>query len=122
MEEKELILKVSPYTDTGKYFVIRYKYRYKKTRKTIFFGEETYYTEDKYKLLVEVCDFLEYSVRFNQPVFFETFDLAIEYAKKLKENPSLLEEHYKREQEKYDKAIKRLEDLKNVNKNKTLII
>ncbi len=50
-----------------------------------------------------------------QPVSFEKFDDAVEYAKKLKENPQLIDEHNKKELALYN-------EFKQYNRNKTITL
>lgn len=51
-----------------------------------------------------------YSLTLNQPVLIERFEDAVAYAEKLKANPSLIEEHNKRELDRYNQAKIRREE------------
>lgn len=89
----EIELKVELLHSTMKLYCIYYR---KKKKFNLF---------NYWKRLVRVWDSVY--LDFDQPVLFEDFDKAVEYAKKLKSNPKLIEEHYKKERIKYNEAKKR---------------
>ena len=70
-----------------------------------------------WNMLVSVWDGVYLS--YDQPVMFDSFDFVVQYAKRLKENPHLIEEHYKKEDEKYEKSLKEREDRRN-KRNKSI--
>lgn len=92
----ELEVKIEPHSSSMRYYCIYYRY---KKRSNLF---------NFWKQLVEVWDgaYLNY----DQPVMFSDFDEAVKYGKELKDNPSLIKEHYDREDKKYQEAKKRRKD------------
>lgn len=46
-------------------------------------------------------------LEYDMPVLFSTYENALTYANKIKNNPNLLIEHYIIEDEKYEKSLKR---------------
>lgn len=54
---------------------------------------------------------------YDQPVMYENFEEAVAHAKRLQENPALIDEHYKREDERFRKM--REEELRrSISRNK----
>lgn len=82
-----------------------------------------YYKEDKWwkewRQLVGVWDglYLEY----DQTVLFSNFDEAVEYAKKLKENPELIDKHYEKQDKIYEESLRKRNE-KWKRKNKSIIL
>lgn len=101
---KELKVKVELHSSSGAYYGIYYK------RPGWF---KSWYT------LVEVWDGA--SLSYDQPVLFSEFEAAVEFAKKLKENPELIDKHYERQDEIYKKALQR-RNAEWERKNKAIII
>lgn len=106
-KKKEIEVKVEPHSSSLNYYCIYYR---KKRKINIF---------NFWNRMVEVYDGASLSYR--QPVMFQNFYFAVEYAKKLKENPHLIEEHYKKEDEKYEKCLKEREYRYN-KRNKSIIL
>lgn len=104
---KEIEIKVEPHSSSMKYYVIRYRPK----MKINWFNY--------WRTLVEVWDGA--SLSFDQPVMYDSFDDAISIAKKFKENPSLIDKHYKNEREKYMQSKKRRDDYYK-SRNKTQVI
>lgn len=90
---REIEVKVEPHGSSMNYYCIYYRYK------------KRFNFLNCWKRLVEVWDGA--SLTYDQPVMFEDFDYTVRYAKKLKENPELIKEHYIIEDEKYKKAKKR---------------
>ena len=101
----EIEVKVEPHGSSMKYYCILYR---PKKRFNFF---------NWWRTLVSVWDGA--SLSFDQPVMFSNFDDAVEYAKKLKDNPELIEQHYDRERKRYAEARDRRNKYYN-NRNKSI--
>ena len=104
---KELEIKVVPHSDSMKFYCFYYRF---KKKFNLF---------NSFKQLVEVYDGANLS--YDQPVMYSNFEDAVEYAKKLKENPALIDEHYKKQDEIYQQALKRKENYRK-ERDKSIII
>lgn len=103
----ELEIKIEPYSSSMKYYCIYYRFKKKFNLFNIW------------KQLVEVWDGVY--LNYNQPILISDFNDAVEYGKKLKNNPNLIKEHYDKENKKYQDAKKRRNDYYN-SRNKTIIL
>ena len=109
MKTKEIQVKVSPHSSSLAYYTIEWR----RKRKYLNFL-------NPWKLMVEVhwsggsC-----SVSYSQPVLFPNPGSAVEYANKLKKDPSLIDKHYEVQDKIYiRKKQERLEFL--TNRNRTI--
>lgn len=100
----EIEVKVEPHSSSLAYYVIMYR---PVKRFNLF---------NFWRTLVEVWDGA--SLNFSQPVMFQNFDHAVEYAKRIKTNPELISEHYKEQNEIYKKAVERRRN-HNIERNKS---
>jgi hypothetical protein len=103
----ELEIKIEPHSSSMHFYCIYYRYK----RKFNLFNS--------WKQLVEVWDGVNLS--YDKPVMFNNFDDAVEYGKKLKDNPNLIGEHYAKENKKYQDSKQRRCDYYN-SRNKSIII
>lgn len=100
-------VKVEPHSQSMNYYSISFR---KKRRINLF---------NSWRRLEYVWDGVELS--YDQPMLFDKFEDAENYAKKLKANPKLIEEHYKNQDEIYQRAKERRSKHAN-DRNKSLII
>lgn len=102
-----LEIKVKPHSCSMAYYCIYYRYKQKFNWFNIW------------KKLICVYDGA--NLYYDQPVLFSNFDDAVKFGKTLKDNPNLIKEHYQREDEKYEKALKQRNAYRNTrNKSKLL--
>ncbi len=93
LKYRELQVKIEPHSSSMRYYCIYYRYR---KRFNLF---------NFWKQLVEVHD--GFYLNYSQPVMFSDFDAAVAYGEQLKANPSLIDEHYAREDKRYQAALQR---------------
>lgn len=91
----EIEVRVEPHSSSMKYYQILWR---KKKKFNLF---------NFWEVLVEVWDGA--CLNYSQPVMFGNLEDGIEYAKKLKSNPNLIEEHYKKQDKIYSDAKERRE-------------
>jgi len=91
--KKEIEVRVEPNSSSLRFYKIHYR---PKKRFNLF---------NTWRTLVEVWDGANLS--FDQPVLFDKFETAVEFAKKLKEDPTLIDQHYERENARYEKSQER---------------
>lgn len=93
-KHKEIEVKVSPNSSSLAYYKIEWRYK----RKRFNFL-------NPWKTIVEVWDgaYLNY----DQPVLFQSFEGAVEYANKIKKDPSLIDKHYEEQDKIYNDAKER---------------
>lgn len=103
----EVEIKIEPHSSSMSYYCIYYRF---KKKFNLF---------NTWRQLVEVWDGA--SLSYDQPVLFSNFNDAVEFGKKLKNNPNLIKEHYDREDKRYIDAKKRRNDYYN-SRNKTTVL
>lgn len=86
-------IRVEPNGSSMKYYCIYYR---DKKRFNFF---------NYWKQLVEVWDGAE--LTYDQPILIADFNQAVSYAKRLKANPKLIDEHYEKEDKKYNQIKER---------------
>ena len=105
--DSKIEVRVSPHTDAGNFYVIEYREVY------------TWPFVKPWIRMMKCWD--GYYLNMDMPVLISNFDSAVEYAKKLKENPMLIEEHNVTQQAKYEASLKKREELRK-ERNKSIII
>lgn len=103
----EIEVKVSPHSYSMHYYQIHWR---KKKRFNLF---------NFWKRMVTVWNGA--TLTYDQPVLYSNFDDAIAYASRLKANPKLIEEHYKKQAEIYKNA-KEERQKNDRDRNKTKIL
>lgn len=92
-QNEKIEVKVEPHSSSLRFYVIRYR---PLKRFNLF---------NFWRTLVEVWDGA--SLNYSQPVMFEKFEHAVEYAKRIKDDPSLIDKHYEEQDKIYEKARER---------------
>ena len=94
---KKVDVKVELHGSNSEYYCIFYRPKRKINLFNFWIRLEE--TLDDYR--IQISTITRFGANRNQPVLFENFDLAVERAKELKANPELIDEHNRKEEEKF---------------------
>ena len=107
MKTKEIEVLVINHTDDGKWYVVKYKPKIK------CFMIDLNLWSNPWRNIYSVSDFGD-SITMSMPMLFPSYEDAMSYAKRIKANPELIEQHNKEQyallKQKREEKEKRLQE------------